>query len=74
MVERYAYKELTLQIACELLGGDQFRHFAHVVLAFRGRLVIESYLGEAEPGLHRLFDWVGRRGTPIWIRLLKSSY
>ncbi len=67
-MEQYAYKDLTLQIFQEVLSEDEFRDFADV------GIVVQSYLREAARDLDALLAWVKRRGTPIWLRLVKGAY
>ena len=37
-------------------------------------IVITPYLPEAEEDLRELLQWVQKRGTPIWVRLVKGAY
>ncbi len=67
-MEHYAYKDLTLQIFRDILMEDEFRDFADI------GIVIQAYLPDAERDLHELRDWAEKRGTPIWIRLVKGAY
>lgn len=67
-MEHYAYKDLTLAIFCDILMEDEFRDFADI------GIVIQAYLPDAERDLHMLRDWAEKRGTPIWIRLVKGAY
>lgn len=67
-MEHYAYKDMTLEIFQQILMEDEFRDFADV------GIVIQAYLPEAEHDLHQLRDWAEKRGTPVWIRLVKGAY
>ncbi len=67
-MEHYAYKDLTLEIFRDILMEDEFRDFADI------GIVIQAYLPDAERDLHVLRDWAEKRGTPIWIRLVKGAY
>lgn len=67
-MEQHSYKDLTLAIFKEILEEDEFRDFADV------GIVIQTYLHEADRDLAQLLEWVKRRGTPIWIRLVKGAY
>ncbi|RMG34624.1 MAG: L-glutamate gamma-semialdehyde dehydrogenase [Planctomycetota bacterium] len=67
-MEQYAYKDLTLQIFQEVLSEDEFRDFENV------GIVVQAYLREAARDLEGLLAWVKRRGTPIWLRLVKGAY
>ncbi len=37
-------------------------------------IVIQCYLKDAAADLERLRDWAERRGTPVWVRLVKGAY
>ena len=67
-MEQYYYKDLTLAIFKETLSEDEFRDFADV------GVVIQAYLNDADRDLQELLDWVKKRGTPIWVRLVKGAY
>ena len=67
-MEHYAYKNLTLEIFRDILMEDEFRDFADI------GIVIQAYLPDAERDLHVLRDWAEKRGTPIWVRLVKGAY
>ncbi len=67
-MEQYAYKDLTLDIFKSVLDEDEFRNFADV------GVVIQTYLPDADRDLAQLREWVEKRGTPIWIRLVKGAY
>jgi RHH-type proline utilization regulon transcriptional repressor/proline dehydrogenase/delta 1-pyrroline-5-carboxylate dehydrogenase len=67
-MEQYAYKDVTLQIFREILGEDEFRDWPDVGIA------IQAYLRDTEADLAGLRQWVERRGTPVWIRLVKGAY
>jgi RHH-type transcriptional regulator, proline utilization regulon repressor / proline dehydrogenase / delta 1-pyrroline-5-carboxylate dehydrogenase len=67
-MEQYAYKDLTLEIFKQVLMEDEFRDFPDV------GIVIQTYLPEADRDLAGLLEWVKRRGTPVWVRLVKGAY
>lgn len=67
-MEHYAYKDLTLRIFKEILLEDEFRDYADV------GIVIQAYLPEAERDLTQLLAWSKKRGTPVWVRLVKGAY
>lgn len=67
-MEHYAYKDLILQIFQEICEEEEFRDWPHV------GIVIQAYLVDAEADLQRLRDWAEKRGTPIWVRLVKGAY
>lgn len=67
-MEHFAFKDLTLAIVRDVLMEDEFRDFANV------GIVIQTYLPDAERDLREMLDWVQRRGTPVWVRLVKGAY
>lgn len=67
-MEQYAYKDLTLDIFKSILEEDEFRDYADV------GIVVQTYLPDADRDLAQLREWVQKRGTPIWIRLVKGAY
>jgi len=67
-MEHYAFKDLTLRIFQEILLEPEFREMQHV------GIVIQAYLPEAKKDLQSLRVWAEKRGTPIWIRLVKGAY
>jgi RHH-type proline utilization regulon transcriptional repressor/proline dehydrogenase/delta 1-pyrroline-5-carboxylate dehydrogenase len=67
-MEQYAVKDLTLHIFQQVLGEPEFRDWADVGIA------LQVYLLDGEADLHRLDAWVQRRGTPVWVRLIKGAY
>ncbi len=67
-MESYAKKDLTLFIFEQVLSEPEFRDFADV------GIVIQCYLHDAGRDLQRLVDFVKRRGTPIWVRIVKGAY
>jgi RHH-type proline utilization regulon transcriptional repressor/proline dehydrogenase/delta 1-pyrroline-5-carboxylate dehydrogenase len=67
-MESYRIKDLTLHVFQNVLLEDEFRHFADV------GIVIQCYLKDSAADLINLRDWAQRRGTPVWIRLVKGAY
>lgn len=67
-MEQYAYKDLTLEIFKQTLLEDEFRDWADV------GIVVQAYLPDAERDLAGLAEWSRKRGTPVWIRLVKGAY
>ena len=67
-MEHYAYKDLTLEIFQQVMMEDEFRDFPDC------GIVIQAYLPDAENDLKALLKWVKKRGTPIWVRLVKGAY
>ncbi len=67
-MEQHAYKDLTLQIFEAVLTEPEFRDWPDVGIA------IQAYLRSCGDDLARLLAWVQRRGTPVWVRLVKGAY
>lgn len=67
-MESYRVKDLTLAIFRQILGEEEFRHNADV------GIVIQCYLKDSADDLRQLHDWAQRRGTPVWVRLVKGAY
>lgn len=67
-MEHYAYKDLTLEIFKQVFLEDEFRDWPDC------GIVIQTYLPEAEQDLRELLKWVRKRGTPVWVRLVKGAY
>ena len=67
-MEQYAYKDLTLEIFKEILMENEFRDVSNV------GIVIQAYLPESQRDLAGLLEWARRRGTPVWVRLVKGAY
>ncbi|HEX4128873.1 MAG TPA: L-glutamate gamma-semialdehyde dehydrogenase [Pirellulales bacterium] len=67
-MESYKAKALTLEIFQRILLEDEFRDWPDV------GIVIQTYLRDAADDLAALADWAERRGTPVWVRLVKGAY
>src|SRR5205807_1545458 len=67
-MEQYASKDLTLRIFREMLDEDEFRDWPDVGIA------LQAYLRDSEDDLRALGEWARRRGTPVWVRLVKGAY
>ena len=67
-MEQYSYKDVTLRIFKEVFDEDEFRDWADVGIA------IQAYLRDCGDDLQALADWARRRGTPVWVRLVKGAY
>ena len=67
-MESYKVKDLTLAIFRQILLEDEFRGTPHV------GIVIQAYLKDSEADLRTLAEWARRRGTPVWVRLVKGAY
>lgn len=67
-MESYAKKDLTLYIFQQVLQEPEFRDVSDV------GIVVQCYLHDSPGDLLRLLEWTQRRGTPIWVRLVKGAY
>jgi RHH-type proline utilization regulon transcriptional repressor/proline dehydrogenase/delta 1-pyrroline-5-carboxylate dehydrogenase len=67
-MEQHAFKDETLRIFREILDEDEFRDWPNVGIA------IQAYLRSCAADLKGLLEWVRRRGTPVWVRLIKGAY
>jgi RHH-type proline utilization regulon transcriptional repressor/proline dehydrogenase/delta 1-pyrroline-5-carboxylate dehydrogenase len=67
-MEQYAYKDLTIRIFREALCEDEFRDWPDAGIA------LQAYLHDTAADLEELAGWAGRRGTPVWVRLVKGAY
>jgi RHH-type proline utilization regulon transcriptional repressor/proline dehydrogenase/delta 1-pyrroline-5-carboxylate dehydrogenase len=67
-MEQHAFKDTTLRIFKEILDEEEFCGWPDVGIA------IQAYLRDSERDLIELADWAARRGTPVWVRLIKGAY
>lgn len=67
-MEQYAFKDTTLRIFKEILEEPEFCAWPDVGIA------IQAYLQDCERDLAELAAWARRRGTPVWVRLIKGAY
>ncbi len=67
-MEQYAFKDLTLRIFRDVMMESEFRDWADVGIA------VQAYLRDTEADLRELAEWSRKRGTPIWVRLVKGAY
>ncbi len=67
-MEQYAFKALTIRIFQEILDEEEFRGWPHAGIA------LQAYLHSCEADVQRLLDWAKRRGTAVWVRLIKGAY
>ena len=67
-MEQHAYKDLTIRIFREVLEEEEFRTWHDVGIA------IQAYLRSCADDLKELAGWASRRGTPVWVRLVKGAY
>ncbi|MFM8414628.1 MAG: proline dehydrogenase family protein, partial [Planctomycetota bacterium] len=67
-MESHATKDLALAIFKTIALEEEFRDWPHC------GVVVQCYLREAPADLVHLAEWAKRRGTPIWVRLVKGAY
>lgn len=67
-MEHYAIKDLTLDLCEELFLEDEFRDYPHF------GIVLQAYLKDGERDGRRTIEYARRRGTPLWVRLVKGAY
>jgi RHH-type proline utilization regulon transcriptional repressor/proline dehydrogenase/delta 1-pyrroline-5-carboxylate dehydrogenase len=67
-MERYAFRDLTLDIVRALLTGPDLRGYPHV------GVVMQAYLRDAEPALRDWLAWLKEANQPMTIRLVKGAY
>jgi RHH-type proline utilization regulon transcriptional repressor/proline dehydrogenase/delta 1-pyrroline-5-carboxylate dehydrogenase len=67
-MEQFSYKDLTIRIFQEILDEAEFHGWTDAGIA------IQAYLHSCESDLHKLLIWVKKRGTPVWVRLIKGAY
>ena len=67
-MEQHSAKDLTLQIFREVLEEEEFRDWPDVGIA------IQAYLRDTEDDLKKLASWAEKRGTAVWVRLVKGAY
>jgi RHH-type proline utilization regulon transcriptional repressor/proline dehydrogenase/delta 1-pyrroline-5-carboxylate dehydrogenase len=67
-MEQNAYKDVTLRIFRDILEEDDYRDWPDVGIA------IQAYLRDCLTDLEELRSWAERRGTPVWVRLVKGAY
>jgi RHH-type proline utilization regulon transcriptional repressor/proline dehydrogenase/delta 1-pyrroline-5-carboxylate dehydrogenase len=67
-MEQYDHKPIVLAVFRRLLGEPEFRDWPGAGIA------IQAYLRDAESDLRRLIHWVGERGAPVTVRLVRGAY
>ncbi len=67
-MEQFSYKDLTIRIFQEILEEDEFRDWADVGIA------MQVYLKSAVRDVQGMAEWAKRRGTAVWVRLIKGAY
>jgi len=67
-MEHYAIKDLTLELCEELFMESEFRDYPHF------GIVLQAYLKDGDRDAQRTVEYAERRGTPLWVRLVKGAY
>lgn len=67
-MESFDKRTLTFEIFKQVLDEAEFRDLADV------GIVVQAYLRDAVDDLEALAHWARRRGTPVWVRLVKGAY
>jgi RHH-type proline utilization regulon transcriptional repressor/proline dehydrogenase/delta 1-pyrroline-5-carboxylate dehydrogenase len=67
-MEHHATKDLALAIFKQLAAEEEFCDWPDC------GIVVQAYLREAGRDLEGLAAWARKRGTPVWIRLVKGAY
>ncbi len=67
-MEKYAIKDLTIEVFKQLLMEDEFKTYPHL------GIVIQAYLRDSLKDVQALTEFAKKRGTPFSIRLVKGAY
>ena len=67
-MEQTSLKELILYTFKSILSEPEFKTWPNVGIA------IQAYLKQSHSDLIELREWAIKRGTPVWIRLVKGAY
>jgi RHH-type proline utilization regulon transcriptional repressor/proline dehydrogenase/delta 1-pyrroline-5-carboxylate dehydrogenase len=67
-MEKYEYRDLTIEIIQALLSEEEFRGFDRI------GTVMQAYLVDAEEVLASLLCWLRERRQPMTLRLVKGAY
>lgn len=67
-MEQYEFRDITQRIFQEILFEYDFRDWSDV------GIVLQAYLKDSQEQLVGLLSWAERRGTPVWVRLVKGAY
>ena len=67
-MEQNDFRGITQRIFQEVLCEEEYRDWADV------GIVIQAYLVRSSEDLVALRDWAVKRGTPVWVRLVKGAY
>ncbi|HYV34764.1 MAG TPA: L-glutamate gamma-semialdehyde dehydrogenase [Gemmataceae bacterium] len=67
-MEQSGFKDITIRIFREILEEAEFHDWPDVGIA------IQAYLRSCHDDLQGLAQWAEKRGTPVWVRLIKGAY
>lgn len=67
-MEHRDYKDLTLHLVETVLSEPDFADWADT------GIVLQAYLRDSESDFERLLRFSEKRGTPMWVRLVKGAY
>ena len=67
-MEQHDYCVITQRIFQEIFCEPEFVDWPDV------GIVSQAYLKRSLADLHELADWAKKRGTPVWVRLVKGAY
>jgi RHH-type proline utilization regulon transcriptional repressor/proline dehydrogenase/delta 1-pyrroline-5-carboxylate dehydrogenase len=67
-MEQYERKDLTVAIFQDVMQSPKYRRRSNV------GIVLQGYLRDTERDIVELAEWARRRGTPVWVRLVKGAY
>jgi RHH-type proline utilization regulon transcriptional repressor/proline dehydrogenase/delta 1-pyrroline-5-carboxylate dehydrogenase len=67
-MEKYAIKDLTIEVFKQLLMEEEFKTYPHL------GIVIQAYLRDSLKDVQALTEFSKKRGTPFSIRLVKGAY
>lgn len=67
-MEQTNLKEIILHTFKSILAEPEFKNWPNVGIA------IQAYLKQSHSDLIELHEWAIKRGTPVWIRLVKGAY
>ena len=67
-MESHATKDLALSIFRAVATEEEFRGWRDF------GIVVQAYLRDTLRDLPALADWARKRGTPVWVRLVKGAY
>ncbi|MEQ8822270.1 MAG: proline dehydrogenase family protein [Sumerlaeia bacterium] len=67
-MEKYEYRDMTLEIIKRLLSEEEFAGFEHI------GTVIQAYLRDSYQNTAAFIDWLRAKEQPMTLRLVKGAY